>query len=91
MPLVLSFLLIGCFVWLAENVTTYLGAYVYPSQRDGWSPVSLRLVSSWALLVIVSFIIVADLKHVRMLAETTRIPFQNPNRRQTPAMQSVTP
>lgn len=65
MPLVLSFLLIGFFVWIAENVSTYLGAWVYPQQRAAWKMVSLGIISSWSLLVIVSFIIVADLKHVR--------------------------
>ena len=65
MPLVLSFALIGFFVWVAENVSTYLGAWVYPEQRTAWQLVSWRIISSWFLLVIVSFIIVADLKHVR--------------------------
>jgi len=65
MPLVLSFVLIAFFVWIAENISTYLGAWVYPQQRSGWRPVSAAIFSSWSLLVIVSFIIVADLKHVR--------------------------
>jgi uncharacterized membrane protein YoaT (DUF817 family) len=67
MPLALSFLLIGFFVWVAENVSTYLGAWVYPEQSGGWSVVSGWIITSWFLLVIVSFIIVADLKHVREL------------------------
>ncbi len=65
MPLTLSFALIGFFIWVAENVSTYLGAWVYPGQRAGWHVVSPAILSSWFLLVIVSFIIVADLKHVR--------------------------
>ncbi len=65
MPLVLSFVLIGFFVWIAENLSTYLGAWVYPNQRTTWHVVSVWIISSWILLVIVSFIIVADLKHVR--------------------------
>ncbi len=63
MPLLLSFVLIGFFVWLAENITTFLGAYQYPQQRSGWQSVSLGIYTSWALLVIVSFMIVAELKH----------------------------
>lgn len=62
MPLALSFLLIGFFVWVAENLSTFLGAWVYPNQREGWKLVGLGKISSWALLVIISFIIVADLK-----------------------------
>lgn len=65
MPLVLSFALIGFFIWVAENVSTYLGAWVYPEQSAAWRVVSFRIISSWFLLVIISFIIVADLKHVR--------------------------
>ena len=65
MPLVLSFLFIGFFVWIAENLSTYLGAWTYPGQSGSWELVSLQKISSWCLLVIVSFVIVADLKHAR--------------------------
>ncbi len=65
MPLVAAFVLIGFFVWVAENFSTYLGAWVYPEQVQGWTFVSLSKISSWSLLVIVSFMIVADLKHVK--------------------------
>jgi uncharacterized membrane protein YoaT (DUF817 family) len=65
MPLILSFVLIGFFVWIAENITTFLGAYVYPEQRTGWRAVSPGIFLSWALMVIVSFMIVAELKHMR--------------------------
>ncbi len=65
MPLVLSFVLIGFFVWVAENIATFFGAWVYPNQQHAWSLVSAGKISSWGLLVIVTFILVADLKHVR--------------------------
>ena len=65
MPLVLAFVLIGVFVWLAENVATYLGAWQYPHQRDGWSLVDPHKLSSWALLVIVSLMLVVQLKRVK--------------------------
>lgn len=65
MPLVLAFLLIGLFVWLAENVATYLGAWQYPHQQDGWRLVDPHKLSSWSLLVIVSLMIVVQLKHVK--------------------------
>jgi uncharacterized membrane protein YoaT (DUF817 family) len=52
-------------VWVAENVSTYLGAWSYPGQLGGWEVVSLNKISSWCLLVIVSFVIVADLKYAR--------------------------
>ena len=65
MPLVLSYLLIGFFIWVAENIGTLLGAWQYPNQREAWTLVSLGKLSSWFLLVIVSFIIVAQLKHLK--------------------------
>jgi uncharacterized membrane protein YoaT (DUF817 family) len=68
MPLVMAIALVGFFVWVAENISTYLGAWVYPQQRAGWTLVSVRIMSSWFLLVIVSGIIVADLKYVREAA-----------------------
>jgi uncharacterized membrane protein YoaT (DUF817 family) len=68
MPLVLAIALVAFFVWVAENISTFLGAWVYPQQRIGWTVVSVRIMSSWFLLVIISGIIVADLKHVREAA-----------------------
>ena len=65
MPLLASFGLIGLFVWVAENISTFFGAWVYPEQRAAWQMVSAGKISSWVLLVIVSFLIVADLKHMR--------------------------
>lgn len=65
MPLALSFVLIGLFVWIAENIATFFGAWKYPNQTETWSLVHLGKVSSWVLLVIVSFLIVATLKLVK--------------------------
>lgn len=65
MPLALSFVLIGFFIWIAENIATYFSAWEYPNQKDAWSLVHVGKVSSWLLLVIVSFLIVATLKLVK--------------------------
>jgi uncharacterized membrane protein YoaT (DUF817 family) len=65
MPLALGYALVGFFVWIAENISTFLGAWVYPHQKDGWAVVSTSKISSWALLVILSAVIVAELKHYR--------------------------
>lgn len=62
MPVVLSFLLIGFFIWLGENAATMLGAWKYAYQHKGWQMVNCQKISSWAFLVIVSYIIVAELK-----------------------------
>ncbi|MFT9847664.1 DUF817 domain-containing protein [Aneurinibacillus sp. REN35] len=73
MPLVLSFFLIGFFIWIAENITTFLGAWQYPNQREAWEIVHIGKISSWFLLVVISFIIVAQLKHVKMKKEKEEV------------------
>lgn len=65
MPIVLSFVLIGFFIWVAENIATFFGAWQYPNQTHAWSLVHVGKISSWLLLVIVSFLIVAELKRVK--------------------------
>ncbi len=59
MPLALSFALIGFFLWLAENIATYLGAWRYPYQLHGWQPVSLDKFGAWSLLISVTVVVVA--------------------------------
>lgn len=65
MPLALSFVLIGFFIWVAENIATFFSAWQYPNQADVWRLVHFGKISSWLLLVIVSFLIVAALKEVK--------------------------
>jgi uncharacterized membrane protein YoaT (DUF817 family) len=65
MPLILAFVLIGFFIWLAENIGTFWGVWRYPNQLGAWSIVHLSKWSSWSLLVIMTFTIVASLKHVK--------------------------
>lgn len=62
MPLLIAFALIGFFIWLAENIATFFNAWKYSYQHKGWEVVSLSKLSSWALLIIVSIIMVAQLK-----------------------------
>lgn len=72
MPLTVAFLLVGFFIWLAENIATFLGAWKYPDQHDGWQIVHISKISSWFLLVIISVIIVAQLKYVKAGRSTKR-------------------
>ncbi|MDE2427105.1 MAG: DUF817 domain-containing protein [Burkholderiales bacterium] len=65
MPLLLAFVLIGFFIWLAENMGTFFGIWRYPNQIGAWSTVHLGKWSSWSLLVIMTFTIVAHLKHIK--------------------------
>ena len=65
MPLLASFLLIGFFVWVAENISTFFRVWSYPEQLGAWTSVHVGKWSSWSLLVIMTFTIVAHLKHVK--------------------------
>ena len=65
MQVIQSFLLIGFFIWLGENIATFLGAWKYPDQLQTWQMVHLGKISSWYLLVIISIIIIVNLKYLR--------------------------
>jgi uncharacterized membrane protein YoaT (DUF817 family) len=58
MPLLVGFLLVALFIWLAENIGTWSRAWLYPGQEDGWTPVSITKLGSWYLLMIISFVLV---------------------------------
>lgn len=65
MPLLLGFLLIAVFIYLAENVGTFTGAWLYPNQRGAWALVSPAKLGSWFLLMIISYAMVAALNGIR--------------------------
>ena len=65
MPLLVAFVLIGFFIWLAENISTFFGVWKYPNQIGAWSVVHVGKWSSWSLLVIMTFTIIANLKHIK--------------------------
>ncbi|CAA9345281.1 MAG: Uncharacterized membrane protein YoaT [uncultured Gemmatimonadetes bacterium] len=65
MPLLTSFLLIGFFIWLAENISTFFGIWRYPDQLGAWTTVHVGKWSSWSLLVVMTVTIVANLKHIK--------------------------
>jgi uncharacterized membrane protein YoaT (DUF817 family) len=58
MPLLLGFLLVALFIWIAENVGTFTSAWIYPAQEAGWSMVPLSKLGSWYLLMLLSFALV---------------------------------
>lgn len=70
MPLMLGFFLIAIFIWIAENIATYFGAWKYPDQIHAWHVVGTQKITSWFLLVIISFIVVAYLKHFKQQKST---------------------
>jgi len=65
LPVALAFCLTAFFIWIAENISTFYGAWQYPDQVHVWNVVSTNKITSWFLLVILSFIIVAYLKHYK--------------------------
>lgn len=57
-PLLLIFVGVALFIWIAENIATLSGAWLYPSQTDGWELVSGQKIVSWFLLMIISVVMV---------------------------------
>ena len=59
MPLLLGLTLVALFIWFAENISTATGTWLYPSQRLQWSLVPVSKLTSWFLLMIISYTLVA--------------------------------
>lgn len=57
-PVLLVFAGVALFIWLAENIATWAGAWFYPNQADGWELVSPQKLVSWFLLMIISIVLV---------------------------------
>ena len=68
MPLLLGLLLVALFIWFAENVGTFTGTWLYPNQKLHWSPVPLAKLSSWFLLMIVSYTLIARVNGISRLS-----------------------
>ena len=58
MPLLLAFVLVATFIWVAENVATWSSVWLYPNQLREWTPVSPAKLGSWFLLMIISVVLV---------------------------------
>lgn len=59
LPILLSFVGVAFFIWVAENIGTWANAWQYPHQESGWEIVSLAKLGSWFLLMIISVVLVA--------------------------------
>lgn len=86
MPLLLAFVLIGFFIWLAENISTLLGIWAYPDQLGAWSVVHLSKWSAWSMLVIMTFTIITHLKHIKA---TVHIPLPHDRVETNPAQHTA--
>lgn len=58
MPILVAFTGVAFFIWIAENIGTAAGAWIYPDQADGWQIVSISKLVSWLLLMIISVVLV---------------------------------
>ena len=58
LPLLAVFLGVAVFIYIAENIGTWAGAWAYPDQVVAWQPVSVSKLSSWFLLMIISVVMV---------------------------------
>lgn len=59
MPLLLGFFLVALFIWFGENIGTGAGAWLYPNQVGAWRIVSPSKLTSWFLLMLISYTLVA--------------------------------
>jgi len=59
MPLLMGLLFISFFLYIAENIGTYMKVWLYPNQTGGWHLVGFNKFGSWFLLIIISFTLVA--------------------------------
>lgn len=71
MPLLVGFLLVALFIWIAENIATFSRAWLYPGQLGGWSPVSITKLGSWYLLMIISFVLVTLVHRPKALDQSS--------------------
>ncbi len=73
LPVLPGFILTAIFIWFAENLGTFAGAWIYPSQHHGWRMVSFEKVGSWYLLMLLSFVLVSLVHPVQPVSEEERL------------------
>jgi uncharacterized membrane protein YoaT (DUF817 family) len=80
MPMLMGYLLVALFIWIAENAGTFAAAWVYPSQRDGWHIVPIDKMGAWYLLLLLSFVLVS------LVHRPERAQWPAPERAETPPL-----
>lgn len=66
MPLLLGWFLVALFIWFAENIATFANIWVYPNQHDNWQLVPFAKISSWYLLMLLSFVLISLINEVKL-------------------------
>jgi len=64
-PQLFVFAGVALFIWFAENIATWGGAWLYPDQEAGWQLVGPQKIVSWFLLMIISVVMVTWVYPVR--------------------------
>ncbi len=72
MPLVVGFLLVALFIWIAENIGTASRIWLYPNQHVGWAVVPWGKFGAWYLLMIVSYVLVTLVSRPRDIRRSAR-------------------
>jgi uncharacterized membrane protein YoaT (DUF817 family) len=72
LPMLPGLVLTAIFIWFAENLGTFAGAWIYPSQQHGWRMVSFEKVGSWYLLMLLSFVLVSIVHPIQPVSEEER-------------------
>ncbi len=62
MSLLLGFVLVSFFLWIAENLGTVTKTWIYPDQTAAWKLVSLGKFTAWFLLMQLSFVLIYGLR-----------------------------
>jgi len=66
LPILVGWFLVALFIWFAENIATYANIWVYPNQSNEWEMVSVAKLSSWYLLMMLSFVLVTLINNVQI-------------------------
>ena len=61
-PILFVWFFISVLIWLAENISTYANIWLYPNQVNGWQMVSVEKITSWYLLMLLSFVLISLIK-----------------------------
>lgn len=65
MPLLVGWFLVALFIWFAENIATYANIWIYPNQSEQWQMVPPEKLTSWYLLMLLSFVLITLINKVR--------------------------
>jgi uncharacterized membrane protein YoaT (DUF817 family) len=66
MPILIGWFLVALFIWIAENIATFTNIWIYPNQASDWNMVPIAKLSSWYLLMLLSFVLVSLINNIRI-------------------------